>query len=81
MTEDIREQIEPEKKEEGIRIPGVGTLPLFPKKKPGDQSALPPMPGSMQSQPQGLASLQRQDYESLFPQDPLGAAISKRGMV
>ena len=81
MTEDIREQIEPEKKEEGLRIPGVGTLPLFPTKKPGDQSALPPMPASMQEQPQGLASLQRQDYESLFPQDTLGAAISRRGMV
>ena len=48
--------------------------------------ALPALTSSLSSAPPpqadtGLASIQmRQNYETLFPQDELGSAISKRGM-
>lgn len=72
MTTEIREQIEPPK-EEGLNIPGVGTFGN-PFRRKDDQASLPPVPGQT-----GLESIRTaQNYETLFPQDPLGAAISRR---
>lgn len=74
MTESIREQIEPPE-EEGFRIPNVGTLPNPFSSRVGDQSSLPIQ------QPQGLDSIRTaQNFETLFPQDPLGAALARRRM-
>ena len=75
MTQSIRDQIEPPK-EEGLNIPGVGTF-RNPLRRPGDQSSLPIAPAET-----GLQQIRTaQNYETLFPQDPLGAAISRRRMI
>ena len=75
MTQSIRDQIEPPK-EEGLNIPGVGTF-RNPLRRPGDQSSLPTAPAET-----GLQQIRTaQNYETLFPQDPLGAAISRRRMI
>ena len=67
---------EPEKKEEGFRIPDVGTLPNPFRSRVGDQSSLPAQ------QPQGLDQIRTaQNYGTLFPEDPLGAAIASRRTV
>jgi|TARA_B100000085_G_scaffold285665_1_gene322961 hypothetical protein len=61
--------------EEGFRIPNVGTLPNPFRSRVGDQSSLPIQ------QPQGLDSIRTaQNFETLFPQDPLGAALARRRM-
>ena len=75
MTQSLRDSIEPPK-EEGLNIPGVGTF-RNPLKRPGDQSSLPTAPAET-----GLQQIRTaQNYETLFPQDPLGAAISRRRMI
>jgi len=75
MTQSLRDSIEPPK-EEGLNIPGVGTF-RNPLKRPGDQSSLPTAPVET-----GLQQIRTaQNYETLFPQDPLGAAISRRRMI
>ncbi len=75
MTQSMRDQIEPPK-EEGLNIPGVGTF-QNPLRRPGDQSSLPMAPAET-----GLQQIRTaQNYETLFPQDPLGAAISRRRMI
>ena len=67
---------EPEKKEEGFRIRDIGTLPNPFKSRVGDQSSLPVQ------QPQGLDQIRTaQNYGTLFPEDPLGAAIAQRRRV
>ena len=67
---------EPEKKEEGFRVPDVGTLPNPFRSRVGDQSSLPVQ------QPQGLDQIRTaQNYGTLFPEDPLGAAIAQRRRV
>lgn len=75
MTQSLRDSIEPPK-EEGLKIPGVGTF-QNPLRRPGDQSSLPTAPAET-----GLQQIRTaQNYETLFPQDPLGAAISRRRMI
>ena len=75
MTQSLRDSIEPPK-EEGLNIPGVGTF-RNPLRRPGDQSSLPTAPAET-----GLQQIRTaQNYETLFPQDPLGAAISRRRMI
>ena len=67
---------EPEKKEEGFRVPDVGTLPNPFRSRVGDQSSAPVQ------QPQGLDQIRTaQNYGTLFPEDPLGAAIAQRRTV
>jgi len=83
MTPRIKEAVEnltpEEKKEEGFRVPGVGILPNPFKPIENNQSSMAPLPATPQIT--GIASIKnRQDYETLFPEDTLGTAISKRGV-
>lgn len=71
----VKDALPGSKKEEGFRIPDVGTLPNPFSSRVGDQSSLPIQ------QPQGLDSIRTaQNFETLFPQDPLGAALARRRM-
>ena len=75
MTPSLQEELK-QPKEEGLNIPGVGTF-RNPLRRPGDQSSLPTAPAET-----GLQQIRTaQNYETLFPQDPLGAAISRRRMI
>ena len=83
MTPRIKEAVESltpaEEQEEGFRVPGVGVLPNIFKRKDNDQTSMAPLPKEPRTT--GIASVRnRQDFGTLFPDDALGEAISKRGI-